>query len=96
MAYLSYSNAVADAQAYITVTIDLNDPIELSDFVGLFASMAKQFDDYLREKHPDLHGEGHIYIKEVRQGSIVADLIPMMAILVDSMDKALIVKQFSE
>lgn len=96
MRYFTYSDAVAEAQSYITLTIDLEEPIELSEFVGLFGSLAKQFDDYLRENHPDLHGEGRIYVKDVRHGSIVADLIPMMAMLVDFMDKTIIVKQFSE
>jgi hypothetical protein len=87
---------VAETRAYIDLTIDLSEPIELSDFAGLFASFASQFDDYLEEMHPDLHGEAKIFVKEVRQGSIIAALVPIMQALIETMDTALIVKQFSE
>ncbi len=96
MRILSYSECVEDAQAYVPVTLDLAEPIELTDFAELFASLAKQFNEYLAANHPNLAGDARIFVKEIRHGSIIADLVPLMTGLVDVMDKTLIVQQFSK
>ena len=51
-------------------------PIELGDFVSAFTSIASQYEKFIRSNYPDLSGEANIFVREVRAGSIEADLIP--------------------
>lgn len=95
MEWKSYSQLMGESNAYLTITLDLDDPVEISDFASLFAGIGGQFDDYMREHYPDLKGQGQMYVKEVRRGSIVADLIPNIPDLIGFMDGALIVLGFS-
>jgi len=86
---------MGETRAYITVTLDISEPVEICDFAGLFAGLGGQFDAYLRDKHPDLKGKAQMYVKEVRQGSIVADLIPSIPDLIGLMDDVVIVAAFA-
>lgn len=61
--------------AVLTLRLDTSEPIELSAFVGAFTSLGNEFKRHMREIRPDLPDEATIYVKEVRKGSIVADLI---------------------
>jgi hypothetical protein len=79
---------------HIELVIDAHEPIELADFVSAFTSVANQYRRYLAKSHPDLKDDARILIREVRQGSIVADLLPLMASLTGLMDQAMIVDQF--
>src|SRR3546814_18450527 len=56
--------------------------------------MGAQFERYLAEQHPDLKGQAHMFVKEVRKGSIIADLIPRIPDLIGYMDNVLIVGGF--
>src|SRR3546814_4354002 len=73
---------------------DLSDPVEIGDFAALFSGMGAQFERYLAEQHPDLKGQAHMFVKEVRKGSIIADLIPSIPDLIGYMDNVLIVGGF--
>ncbi|WP_282091149.1 hypothetical protein [Epibacterium ulvae] len=61
----------------LTLTIENSQPIELGDFVGAFTSLAKE---YQREisGNSNFEDDAKIYVKEVRKGSIIADLVPML------------------
>ena len=50
---LSYSQYMSEGKAYLTITLDLNDPVEIGDFAALFSGIGGQFDAYLKENHPD-------------------------------------------
>jgi hypothetical protein len=67
---------MASAAAHIIVTINVERPIDLGNFVSAFTSVSSQYDKFIREKHPDLSSDARIFVCEVRHGSIVADLIP--------------------
>src|SRR3546814_17072719 len=56
--------------------------------------MGAQFERYLAEQHPDLKGQAHMFVKEVRKGSIIADLLPSIPDLIGYMDNVLIVGGF--
>lgn len=86
---------MAGTNSYLTVTLDLSEPIEISDFAAFFAGLASQFDDYLAERHPDLKGTAKLYVREVRSGSIVADLVPMIDDVIGLMDNAVIILSFT-
>ncbi len=64
--------------AVITLTINNSRPIELGAFVRAFTSIAKEYQDSVDDS-PDFEGVAEIYVKEVRSGSIIADLWPVVA-----------------
>ncbi|MCA0256666.1 MAG: hypothetical protein LCH47_08755 [Proteobacteria bacterium] len=83
--------------AILSLTISTREPIELGDFVGQFLSLANEFDRFLKEDHPDLKSDIQFYVKEVRSGSIVADLIPAFAVaapFIAQIDQVMVVEDF--
>ena len=85
-----------ETNAYLEVTLDLKDPIELNDFACLFAALGEQFDSYIRRENPNLKGEVRFYVREIRKGSIVADIIPQIRDVIDIMDEVVIVISFAD
>ena len=69
---------MAARSAHIIVKIDVERPIELGNFISAFTSVASQYDKFIREKHPEIRSEARIFVKEVKRGSIIADLIPFL------------------
>lgn len=92
---LVYSELVAENNEYLTVTLDLVEPVEIEDFSALFAGMGGQFDRYLAEHHPKLKGKARMFVKEVREGSIMFDLIADIKDMIGYIDNALIVGSFA-
>lgn len=90
-----YSELMGETKAYLSITLDLREPVEIIDFARLFASLGKQFDDYVAANHPELKGEAKMYVRKVREGSIIAELIPNMDALIQHMDQILIVTGFA-
>jgi hypothetical protein len=72
----SYDQLMAGAQAYIVVKISTKNPIELGDFVSEFTSVSSQYDKFMRENHPDLSPGAQMFVKQVRRGSIIFELLP--------------------
>lgn len=56
MALVSYSDAVGEVDSFLTVTLDLAEPIDIADFAAFFAGLGSQFDEYLASHHPELKG----------------------------------------
>ncbi len=84
-------------QSFITVDMDLKNPVELNDLVGFFGSMSTQFDRYMRAEHPDLVPEARFFVKEVRKGSIIFEMFPGgISDIVSMMDSVLIVLAFTD
>lgn len=95
MENVSYSDAMDGSTAYLELKLDLADPVEISDFAALFAGLGGQFDKYLKDEHPEVAGSARLYVKEVRHGSIVADLFALMRDYIGYMDEGLIVLSFA-
>lgn len=94
---ISYDSAMIDANAILTLRIDTTEPIEIGAFVGAFTSLAEEYRREIRSNHPNADGDARIYVKEVRKGSIEADLVPYImaaAPLVAQMDQVMVVDQF--
>ena len=93
----SYAEIMAGGPPHIIVRLSTKSPIEIGDFVSVFASLASQYEQFIRSDYPDLRAEAQIYVKEIRPGSIEADLIPLLmsiaAALQDSVAKV-IIEQF--
>jgi hypothetical protein len=89
-----YSHLMRKSGAYISITLDLSEPVEVTDFARLFAGVGRQFDEYVESAHPSIAGHARIYIKEMRKGSIIADLMAQVQDMIDFMDAVLIVTGF--
>ena len=59
---------------FVRLTLDVKRPIELGEFVGAFTALGAEYDRFLKQDGPTNLG-GTLYVREVRQGSIVADII---------------------
>jgi hypothetical protein len=82
---------------YIELRIDLADPPDLFDLIGAFAAVGHQFEQFVAREYPRLpqvQGGARLFVKEIRQGSIILDLIPHIPALIASMDAVLIVDNF--
>jgi hypothetical protein len=72
----TYDELMGAAQAFIVLTLDTKHPIEIGDFVSEFTSVASQYDKFMKENHPDLASGAHIFVKQIKKGSIIAELLP--------------------
>lgn len=95
MGWLSYSDVMGEVDSFLTITLDLAEPVEIHDFAAFFAGLGSQFDDYLAKHHPDLKGTARLYVREVRHGSTIADLVPQLSNVIGTMDSVLIVAGFA-
>ena len=88
---------LATGEPFIVLRLETTQPIELSAFVGAFASLGDEYERYIKATNPDLVGEADMYVREVRTGSIVADLIPWLSLyapFISDMEKVLIIENF--
>ena len=87
-----------DELPHIVLNIQTKRPIELDDFVSAFSSIASQYDKFVRSQYPELSGDAKIYVREVRAGSIEADLIPWavqgLSAVVNVIEQIQIVEKF--
>jgi hypothetical protein len=83
-----------DGTPYVELRIDLREPAELVDLVAAFAAIANQFERYIQTEHRNLRGAAKLHVKDIRQGSIIVELLPLLQPLVVNMDTALIVDGF--
>ena len=65
----------------IFLRIKTRNPIELGDFVSEFTSVASQYEKFIRERHPEFGLDARIYVKQIKRGSIVAELLPFLPLL---------------
>lgn len=66
-------------ECLFTVTIENKEPIELENFVKMFTAIGANYTRFIKKNYPQLSENAKICIKEVRKGSIVADLLPVIA-----------------
>jgi len=87
-----------DELPHIILNIQTKSPIELGDFVSAFSSISSQYDKFVRAQYPELSGDAKIYVREVRAGSIEADLIPWalqgLSAVVNVIEQIQIVEKF--
>jgi hypothetical protein len=92
--YVGYHQLMEEGKPFIELRICLKDPADLVSLVGAFAAVASQFESYLRREHPNLKGAARLFVQDIRQGSIIVELIPVIQPLIANMDTALIVDGF--
>jgi len=92
-----YAAYMQDDLASLELKLDLEKPVAIQDFVETFAGLGSQFERYLKSQDDKRFAdEVGIYVKEVREGSMIAELIPVASTMVSGMDQVIIVRQFSE
>ena len=81
---------------HITITLDRSDEvIDLVDFAALFAGLGSQFDDFLKDKHPEVHGHARMGIRKLNEGSIIAELAAVIAAdTIAAMDATVVMRDF--
>ena len=88
---------MATGKPHIVLTLDTKEPIELGAFVGAFTSLENEYSRFIKQTEPDLAGEADLFVRDIRSGSIIVDLIPwlsMAAPFIDDMEKTLIIEKF--
>jgi hypothetical protein len=70
------ARSLPDKAAHIVLNIKTRNAIELTDFVSAFTSISSQYEKFIRSHYPEMSHDANIFIREVRAGSIEADLIP--------------------
>ena len=82
----------------ITVTINRkHEVIDLEDFAALFFGLGAQFDTYLKNAHPDVHGHAQMGIRELRHGCIIFELVAViLPEIINRMDEASVLYGFVE
>ncbi len=90
----TYAQLMGEGRSFIEVKLETSEAIEISDFIGAFASIGSQYDRFMRDEHPDLAADAKIYVKQVRHGSIIAELLPIIMQTVQVVDNAMIIDSF--
>lgn len=60
---------------HLILKLDTREPVELGDFVALFTSLGSQFEKFVSEQHPEAKGQARFYVREIRAGSVVAEIV---------------------
>ncbi len=98
----SYSDLMGEHKAHLTLKLDTDEPIELGDFVGAFTSIANEFERFVSESYPAARADPKMFVREVRHGSVEADIVAGIGILavtgvgvaVQSIDQIMLLEDF--
>jgi len=73
-----YLAAMEREESYISLKLDVPNAIELGDFVFAFTSLASAFDRFVQVNTPSaiVKPKATLFVQEVRQGSLLALLLP--------------------
>lgn len=74
---ISKNATLASAPTVITLYLNNSAPIELGAFVSAFTSLASEYRKSLAA-NDEFENDAEIYVKEIRAGSIIADLVPVI------------------
>ncbi|MGQ0456116.1 MAG: hypothetical protein ACT4OU_03530 [Hyphomicrobium sp.] len=91
---IGYHELMQEGTPFVELRICLTEPTELVSLVESFAAVANQFDVYLRREHPNLKGAAKLFVQDIRKGSIIVELLPIIQPLIANMDNTLIVDGF--
>lgn len=84
-----------EVPAYLEFEIRAQEPIELSDFVRMLSSFATQYQRYLQQRGDADVPTAKIYVRRIREGSIIVELIPVILPIIATMESVLIVDHFA-
>jgi nucleotide-binding universal stress UspA family protein len=93
----SYLGLMRESPVHLTYILETKEPVELGDFVAQFVAIGNEFERFVKEQHKDLAGDASFFVKEVRKGSTIVDMIPAMAVVapfIANADQVMIVEDF--
>ncbi len=67
---------VGPGTPFIRLKLNTCEPMDLAEFVGAFTAISSQFEQYVRTGQVDADPDATLYVYDVRDGCIVADLVP--------------------
>lgn len=102
MLHRKYSDIMGEHKAHLTLKLDTDEPIELGDFVGAFTSIANEFERFVSEAYPSVKADPKMFVREVRHGSVEADIVAGIGVLavsgfgvaVQSIDHIMLLEDF--
>lgn len=72
----NYRAAMERGQPFIRLKLDVDQPIDLGEFVAAFTAMGAEYERFIKTERPDATSNSTLYVKHVRDGCIEAELIP--------------------
>lgn len=75
----TYRQAMETGQPFIRLKLDIDEPVEIGDFVAAFVALAAQYDRFVAREPDGEAGSAKLFVREVRVGCIEADLVPIAA-----------------
>lgn len=85
-------------QSQLILKLNTEQPIELSDFVGAFTSIANEFERFIQRHFSGASANPQIYVREIRNGCVEADLITglvtLSAVTIAHMDQIQVLEDF--
>lgn len=91
---VGYHEFMREGTSFVELRISLKESPDLVALVDCFAAVANQFEQYLRREHPNLKGAARLFVQDIRKGSIIVELLPVIQPLIANMDNILIVDGF--
>ena len=76
----TYGQAMERGEPIIRLKLDIDEPVEISDFVAAFLAISTQYDRFMQRSKSPEGGGARLFVREVRVGCIEADLIPVLQI----------------
>lgn len=80
---------MASDEAHLILKIETAQPVELSEFIAAFIGFGNQFERFYDEEHLSQRGNARFYVREVRAGSIIAELVPALIPFVPMLGEAM-------
>ncbi len=72
----AYVAAMIDGDPHLILRIETKEPIELGEFVATFVGIGSAYERYHDADNVDGRSDARVYVREVRAGSIIAELVP--------------------
>lgn len=95
---MGYQSLMGENTPHIVLTLKTTQPIELADFVQSFTALAAEYERFVRTRHPELADQATVYVKQVREGSIEAELwnygVAAGGIAITHMDQIIVLEEF--
>lgn len=84
-AYTTYASLMERGGSFIELKLGVDEPIEVSEFVAAFTAVAAEYSRFSKGRG-DQDNEATLFVSEVKQGSIIAQLIPMLPLLAGTIE----------
>ena len=80
----------------LELRICTSQPVELMHLIGAFTGISNQFETFIKREHSDFEGAVSLYVREIRAGSIILELVPILQPLVSDINAILVIDSFIE